>query len=98
VKVKYLLRNKTKARENLRGHWFTMANHKHQALQGQQVLNFVESKFQNKSSSRLNYEMMIRMVRFNVKDKRNVTMEGEIIFQDAKVEPCKVDDVIINYL
>jgi hypothetical protein len=40
--------------------------------------------------------MKIRMVRFNVKDKRNVTMEGKNIFQDAIVESCKVDDVIIG--
>jgi hypothetical protein len=40
--------------------------------------------------------MKIRMARFNVKEKRNLTREGEIIFQDAKVESCKVDDVIIN--
>jgi hypothetical protein len=36
------------------------------------------------------------MVKFNVKDKRNLAMEGEIIFQDAKDESCKVDDVIID--
>jgi hypothetical protein len=47
VKVKRLLCNKTKAGENLKGHQFVMAKHKHQALQAQQVLDFVESKFQN---------------------------------------------------
>jgi hypothetical protein len=47
VKVKHLLCNKTTIGKNLKGHQLTMANHKHQALQVQQVSNFVESKFQS---------------------------------------------------
>jgi hypothetical protein len=36
--------------------------------------------------------MKIKMAKFKVKNKRNLAMEGEIIFQDVKV-----DDVIINH-
>jgi hypothetical protein len=41
--------------------------------------------------------MKIKMAKFNVKDKRNLELERKIIFQDAMVESCKVDDVIINH-
>jgi hypothetical protein len=41
--------------------------------------------------------MKIKMAKFKVKNKRNLAMEGEIIFQDVKVESCKVNDVIINH-
>ncbi len=59
-------------------------------------LQKVVATLEAKSSSQLDYEMKIKMARFNVKDKRNLAMEGEIISQDAKVESYKVDDVMID--
>lgn len=38
--------------------------------------------------------MIVRMAKFNVEDKITLAMEGEVIFQDAKVESSKVDNAI----
>lgn len=39
-------------------------------------------------------EMSFKITKFNAEDKRNLVMEGEVIFQDAKVEYSKVDGAI----
>jgi hypothetical protein len=38
--------------------------------------------------------MSFKITKFNAEDKRNLVMEGEVIFQDAKVEYSKVDGAI----
>jgi hypothetical protein len=40
--------------------------------------------------------MFLKITKFNVEDKRNLAMEGEVFFQDAEVESSKVDDVILD--
>ncbi len=37
-------------------------------------------------------EMSLKIDMFNVKDKRNLAMEGEVFFQDVEVESSKVDE------
>jgi len=40
--------------------------------------------------------MFLKIAKFGVENKKNLTMEGEVFFQDAEVEFSKVDDVILD--
>jgi uncharacterized protein (DUF342 family) len=44
----------------------------------------------------LDYELIVKMVKFNVVDKRQFRIKGENFFQDEEVELSKVDDAIVD--
>ncbi len=63
-------------------------------LKTKRSLQSVLTTLEAKSLSRLDCEMIVRMAKFNVEDKITLAMEGEVIFQDVKVELSKVDNAI----
>jgi hypothetical protein len=54
------------------------------------------ASLETKSLLHSNYELIVKMVKFNVVDKRQLVIEGENFFQDVEVESSKVDDAIAD--